>query len=65
MYRCCYIYGVRKKGGTIAEIPKTLLDYRIYKSQDSSSNLEEMLINVDSFLSMMNTTGNLLKEDEL
>ena len=56
---------LEKKGGTIAEIPKTLLDYRIYKSQDSSSNLEEMLIKLIHFLSNDEYYGNLLKEDEL
>ena len=56
---------LEKKGGTIAEIPKTLLDYRIYKSQDSSSNLEEMLIKLIHFLSNDEYYGNLLTEDEL
>lgn len=42
---------IEKEGGTLTEIPKVLIDYRIYKNQDSSSHLEEMLIKLVKYLS--------------
>ena len=41
---------IEKEGGTVAEIPKVLIDYRVYKNQDSSAHLEEMLIKLIQFL---------------
>lgn len=41
---------IEKAGGTISEIPHALIDYRIYKAQDSSSHLEEMLIKLIKYL---------------
>lgn len=54
---------IEKAGGTVAEIPKPLIDYRVYKQQDSSSHLEEMLIQLIDFLSQDDYYSKLLSED--
>lgn len=54
---------IEKCGGTIAIIPETLIDYRVYKNQDSSSHLEEMLIELMRYLSNDVYYGKLLCED--
>lgn len=56
---------IEKNGGTISEIPKALLDYRVYKNQDSSSYLEEMLIKLIHFLSNDEYYGQIIKNDEI
>ena len=56
---------IEKEGGTIAEIPKVLIDYRIYKNQDSSLHLEEMLIKLVNYLSEDEYYSQILKEDEV
>ena len=54
---------IEKEGGTIAEIPKVLIDYRIYKNQDSSLHLEEMLVKLINYLSEDEYYSQILKED--
>ena len=55
---------IERNGGTIAEIPKALLDYRIYKNQDSSSHLEEMLIKLIKYLESDDYYGKLIEKDK-
>ena len=52
---------IEKMGGKIAEIQYPLINYRIYSNQDSSSNLEKMLISLISFLNKDNYYSELLK----
>lgn len=52
---------IEKMGGKIAEIQYPLINYRIYANQDSSSNLEKMLISLISFLNKDNYYSELLK----
>lgn len=54
---------IEKEGGTITEIPKALIDYRIYKNQDSSLHLEEMLVKLINYLSEDEYYSQILKED--
>lgn len=54
---------IEKEGGTITEIPKVLIDYRIYKNQDSSLHLEEMLVKLINYLSEDEYYSQILKED--
>ena len=55
---------IEKNGGTIAEVPKALIDYRVYKNQDSSAHLEEMLIKLIHFLANDEYYGKLIEKDE-
>lgn len=54
---------IEKEGGTVAEIPKVLIDYRVYKNQDSSAHLEEMLIKLIQFLTKDAYYGQLLRRN--
>lgn len=54
---------IEKGGGTVAEIPKVLIDYRVYKNQDSSAHLEEMLIKLIQFLTKDAYYGQLLRRN--
>ena len=54
---------IEKEGGTVAEIPKVLIDYRVYKNQDSSAHLEEMLIKLIQFLAKDVYYGQLLRRN--
>ena len=54
---------IEKEGGTVAEIPKVLIDYRVYKNQDSSAHLEEMLIKLIRFFAKDAYYGQLLRRD--
>ena len=54
---------IEKCGGVITEIPKALIDYRIYREQDSSSYLEEMLIQLMQYLSGEKYYCELLHKD--
>lgn len=54
---------IEKAGGTVAEIPKVLIDYRVYKNQDSSAHLEEMLIKLIQFLAKDAYYGQLLRRN--
>lgn len=54
---------IEKEGGMITEIPKVLIDYRIYKNQDSSLHLEEMLVKLINYLSEDEYYSQILKED--
>lgn len=54
---------IERFGGSVAEIPKVLLDYRVYKNQDSSTNLETMLIQLISFFSKDSYYAILIAKD--
>ena len=54
---------IEKEGGAVAEIPKVLIDYRVYKNQDSSAHLEEMLIKLIQFLTKDAYYGQLLRRN--
>ena len=54
---------IEKAGGTVAEIPRVLIDYRVYRNQDSSAHLEEMLIRLIQFLAKDTYYGQLLRRD--
>lgn len=41
---------IEKNGGMLCELNKSLIDYRIYSNQDSSINLEKMLIQLMGYL---------------
>lgn len=50
---CCDIVlymDIERCGGVIVEINEVLFDYRVYSSQDSSSNFETMLLNLIKYL---------------
>lgn len=44
-------FDIEKAGGTVAELPDALIDYRVYKNQDSSLHLEMMLVQLIQYLS--------------
>ena len=52
---------IEKKGGEIAQIQYPLLNYRVYAGQDSSTNLEKMLISLILFLKEDSYYSALLK----
>lgn len=54
---------IGKYGGTIVEIPKVLIDYRITKSQMSTTHLEDMLVKLIHYLSCDDYYSTLLVAD--